>query len=373
MKFVIGKSALQEVLQAAISAVPNKSTIQVLNNFALRLEGNFLEVSATDLSLGIRASVEVQGERDGSVVINARKLLDLVKNLVDPSIENICIDVQDYLATIRWSERGKASITGFDASDFPPFPEVTDGESLTVAASELAFLVEKTAFACSTNVTRLNLNGVYLEAKDGTISMIATDGLRLGRAFIEQEGANLENGAIIPKKALQLILSMAKGDALVEIRTSSTHILFSCGTTQVISKLYEGPYPNYRVVIPQNFERTVQLNTVEFQNKMRSVFSMANARTHKVRLQFDGNNLELSANDPDVGGDSREAMAVNHNGDGNFSIGFDGRFLTEIFGMCNCDETVMKMNNPIGACIIEPVGENVGFSFLLMPTRLTDD
>ena len=165
MKFTIQKNVLQDALQAAISAVPNKSTIQILNNFSLRLEGNFLEVSATDLDLGIRVKVEVQGERDGAVVINARKLFDQVKSLVDPSITNITFDAQDYLVKIQWSERGKASIIGFDANDFPPFPEIENGETLNIAASELAFLAEKTLFATSTDSTRLSLNGVFLEAK----------------------------------------------------------------------------------------------------------------------------------------------------------------------------------------------------------------
>ena len=64
---------------------------------------------------------------------------------------------------------------------------------------------------------------------------------------------------------------------------------------------------------------------------------------------------------------------MTHNGEGSFSIGFDGRYISEIFSMCKSEETVMKMNNPIGACIIEPVGEGLNFSFLLMPTHLTDD
>ena len=340
MKFTIQKNVLQDALQAAISAVPNKSTIQILNNFSLRLEGNFLEVSATDLDLGIRVKVEVQGERDGAVVINARKLFDQVKSLVDPSITNITFDAQDYLVKIQWSERGKASIIGFDANDFPPFPEIENGETLNIAASELAFLAEKTLFATSTDSTRLSLNGVFLEAKDGK---------------------------------LQYILHMAKGDSTVEVRTSATHILFNTGSIQVISKLYEGPYPSYRSVIPQQFERTAQANTTEFQNKIRSVISMANARTRKIRLQFDGNILELSATDPDVGGDSREALAITHNGEGSFCIGFNGQFLAEILGMCKSEEVIMKMNNPLGACIIEPVGENMNFSFLLMPTHLTDN
>ena len=373
MKFSIDKTVLQNVLKSAITAVPNKSTIQVLNNFSLRLEGNFLEVSATDLDLGIRVKVEVQGERDGAVVINARKFSDLINNLVDPSITTISLDVQDYLAKIQWSERGKASIIGFDASDFPPFPEIENGETLNLAASELAFLAEKTLFATSTDSTRLNLNGVYLEAKDGKISMVATDGHRLGRASIDQEGANLENGVIIPKKVMQHILHIAKSDANIEVRTSATHILFNTDSTQVISKLYEGPYPNYRAVIPQNFERTMQANTLELQNKIRSVISMANARTRQIRLQMDGNNLELSATDPDVGGDSREALAVTHNGEGSFCIGFNGQYLSEILGLSKSEEIVMKMNAPIGACVIEPVGENMGFSFLLMPLRLVED
>ena len=359
MKFTIQKNVLQDALQAAISAVPNKSTIQILNNFSLRLEGNFLEVSATDLDLGIRVKVEVQGERDGAVVVNARKLFDQVKSLVDPSITNITFDAQDYLVKIQWSERGKASIIGFDANDFPPFPEIENGETLNIAASELAFLAEKTLFATSTDSTRLSLNGVFLEAKDGKVSMVATDGHRLGRASIDQEGAELSNGVIIPHKALQQILHMAKGDSTVEVRTSATHILFNTGSIQVISKLYEGPYPSYRSVIPQQFERTAQANTTEFQNK--------------IRLQFDGNILELSATDPDVGGDSREALAITHNGEGSFCIGFNGQFLAEILSMCKSEEVIMKMNNPLGACIIEPVGDNMNFSFLLMPTHLTDN
>ena len=72
---------------------------------------------------------------------------------------------------------------------------------------------------------------------------------------------------------------------------------------------------------------------------------MANARTRKIRLQFDGNILELSATDPDVGGDSREALAITHNGEGSFCIGFNGQFLAEILGMCKSEEVIMKMNN----------------------------
>lgn len=370
MKFEIKKSDLQDALQIAITAIPNKSTLQILNNYSLRLEGNVLEICATDLNLGVRTKLEVQGERDGEVVINARKFSEQIKAL-NPSIETVSIDVQDYLARIKWSEHGQATISGFDASDFPPFPEV-EGESLSFSATELAFLVEKTAFATSNDSVRMNLNGVFFEAENGKVSMVATDGHRMGRASIDQEGANLANGIIIQPKVLQQILRIAKSDDIIEIRTTETHVLFSTGSTQIISKLYEGPYPNYRNVIPQTFERTVQANCAELQGKVRSILPMANPRTHQIRLHMNGGVMELSATDPDVGGDCREALAISHNGEGNFSMGFDGRYFSEILGMCKSEEVILKMNSPLGACIIEPVGDDLNYSFLLMPSRLVD-
>jgi DNA polymerase-3 subunit beta len=373
MKFQVTKSTLQDALQSALSAVPNKSTLQILNNFSLRLEGNFLEISATDLDLGIRVQIEVQGERDGAVVVNARKLSEQIKSLVDPKITTITFDVQDYLTTIRWSEKGKATITGFDASDFPPFPEVTDGDTLQLGKGELAFLADKTLFATSNDTTRMTLNGVFLETKDGKLTMVATDGHRLGRAFIDQENVTLSRGVIIPPKAIQHVLRAIPNDASLEIHISATHVLFSSDGVQVISKLIEGPYPKYENVIPLKFERTVQANTTDLLNKIRSVISMANARTRQIRLQFEGNQLDLSANDPNVGGDSTEALAVTHNGEGSFSIGFNGQYLSEILGMCPSEEVLLKMNSPVGACIIEPIGSGLDFAFLLMPLRLVDD
>ena len=100
MKFHIQKSVLQDVLQTLISVVPSRATIPVLHNFSFRLEGNVLEVGATDLDQGILQTVEVDGERDGGIIVNARRLLDLVTSLVEPSITTVSFDVQDYVVNV---------------------------------------------------------------------------------------------------------------------------------------------------------------------------------------------------------------------------------------------------------------------------------
>lgn len=383
MKFKIQKSLLQEVLQSVRSAVPTKATFQVLNNYSLRLEGNILEVSATDLDLGVRLTVEVEGERDGAIIVNAPRLFDQVKSLsYNPSITEVSVDVENYLLTLRWSERGSASLNGFDASDFPAFPEIEDGVVFQMAVSELSFLAEKTLSAVSSDPSRVALNGAFFEAGDGKISLVATDGHRLGRAFVEREGVTLERGVIVPPKALKYVLNNVAVDASVEIRVSQKYILFLSDNLQVFSKLIEGPYPKYETVIPKKFSRSVQISAGDFLNKIRCVVSMSNARTRQICLKIEGSSMELSSTDPEAGGYSSDEIAVihevfdgkeSHEGEGTFSIGFNGNYLSEILGMIKSEDIVMKMTSPIGATIFEPMGEGLNYSFLLMPLRLTSD
>jgi len=370
MKFEAQKSVLSDALQSASYAVPNKSTLQILNNFLLRLEGNFLEVSATDLDLGVRVRVEVQGARDGSVVVNARKLFDLIKVLPDVLVS---VQVEDYLMTVTWSQKGKATITGFDSSDFPQFPEIAEGDHIPLGRPELGFLADKTLFAVSTDTTRMALNGVFFEVKDNRLYAVATDGHRLGRAYLESESASLRRGIIVPPKALQHVLRAVGNDTIVELRISETHILFNADNVQVVSKLIEGPYPKYESVIPLRFERTLQANRSEFSEIVRRISAFANSRTRQVRLAIDGGSVEISASDPNTGSESRESFAVTHEGEGPFSIGFNGQYLAEVLNMCPSEEVILKMNSPVGACIIEPVGEGLDFFFLLMPLRLVDE
>ncbi|NLB63356.1 MAG: DNA polymerase III subunit beta [Fibrobacter sp.] len=370
MKFEVRKSVFLDAIQTAASAVPSRSTLQILNNFLLRLEGSWLEISATDMDMGIRVRVEVNGQENGAVVVNAKKLLDLIKVLPD---DNINIMVEDYLLQIAWSEQGKATIAGFDASDFPQFPEISEGLSFNLSSVELAFLTEKTSFAVSTDSTRLILNGIYMEYKDGQLIFVATDGHRMGKAHIEQENLPIEQGVIIPNKAISQILRAKSGDAPIEISFDDSHVLFSGEDIQVVSKLIEGDYPKYESVIPSSFEKEVQANRMELIQVLRHASAVANQRTRQVRLSFEENSLEVSASDPTSGGECRESFAVNYQGESPFTIGFNGMYLQQILEMCSTEEIRIKMNSVVGAVIIEPIGEGLDFFFLLMPLRLVED
>jgi len=369
MRFQVEKSPFLSALQTAKGAVPGKSTLQILNNFLFTLEANTLEVAATDMDMSVRVRVEVQGQQDGKIVVNAGKLLEIVRRQDDLPLT---ISVDDSVFRIRaGSYDGKLS--GFDPSEFPQLPEVSSERGLRISSSELQFLEEKTAFACSKDVTRIALNGLCAEHHGGKLSLVATDGHRLGLASIPHEGDDWGQGLIIPPKALSHLLRNVPADTEIGLRIDDNFICLDAGSVQVTSKLIEGPYPKYQNVIPAQFEREALVDCRRLIGVVERISATANSRTHQVKLELNSGRLIVSARSQEDGDDSQEEMGVEYGGEGAFRLGFNAAYFVEILKMCPTDRIRLRMNSPVGAVIMEPVGEGMDFFFLLMPLRLTDE
>jgi DNA polymerase-3 subunit beta len=369
MKFEVAKPLFYEALQIAMNAVPAKSTLQILNNFLFNLEGNVLEICATDLDLGVRIKLEVNGAEDGKIVVNARDLTDIIKDQEDAPVVFV---VNDYLINLKVA-RYECRLTGFDASEFPQIAHVEGNRCIELTGQDLAFLAEKTLFAVSQDVTRLALNGVCMEHTDNLISLTATDGTRLGHARVDYESESWVDGVILPPKALHYVLKIAKHDQQVDVKIDDGFAQFSTENVQIFTKLLDGPYPKYQNVIPVDFSKTAVFNKDTLQRVVRRVAALAYAKNKQVILNFlSDSQAEAYNRNQDKGGESREDLATRYEGEEGFKISFNANYLLEILKMCPADEVRLKMNNQVGACILEPVGEGMPFYFLLMPLRLTD-
>jgi DNA polymerase-3 subunit beta len=368
MRFIANQALLQEALSAAMSAVPSKSTLQILNNFLLTLEGNVLEIGATDLDLGIRLKIEVQGMGDGVIVVNARKLLDVVRTQNQPNIELV---VDNYLVRLL-SGSNRTNMTGNDPSEFPDLEEVASGGSFSMNSSELMFLTEKTMFAVSNDVTRLALNGVYLHKEDEKLVFAATDGHRLGRAHLEIPQVT-EASAIIPPKVLGHLLKVISADTPVEVSVGEKHIAFASENIRLVSKLLDGPYPRYQNVIPASFERIAMIQRDVLMDVVQRVGVVAHPRTHQIRLAFTPEQLEISTTNQDLGADSSESLPVQFQGEAPFRISFNAQYFLEILRKCPTDQVRLRMNTNLGAALVEPDGTDIDYFFLIMPLRLNED
>jgi DNA polymerase-3 subunit beta len=370
MKFEVHKPVFLDALQMACNAIPSKTTLQILYNLLFRLEGNTLEIRATDLDMTIVLKLEVEGHEDGSIVVNARKLLEVVKELPDLPV---LVSVDDYLFTVRSESGFQGNLTGYDASEYPTLPEVGQGKNFKVSLKDLRFLAEKTTFAVSSDFSRMALTGVYCESRNGRFEMVATDGHRFGKAWIPLKGADLKPGVILPPKTLAQVLRMAEdAESEIEVGIGASQARFATPTVTILSKLIDGPYPNYENVVPKDFARTMRCNREELMAVLRRVSTLASAKTRLVVFNFRDKSLQLSARNADLGGDSEEAITVQYSGEP-VEVGVNATYLLEELRLAHSEEIVVKFNTPLGAIVVEPAAEDPGHFFIVMPLRIVKE
>ena len=370
MKFEAQKPVFLDALQMACNAIPSKTTLQILYNLLLRLRGNELEIRATDLDMTIIQRLEVEGHEDGEIVVNARKLLEVVKELPDFPV---IVSVDDYLFTVKSETGFQGNLTGYDASEYPSLPEVGQGKTFRAPLKDLRFLHDKTAFAVSSDFSRMALTGVYCEGRKGRFEMVSTDGHRFGKAWIGLDGADLKPGVILPPKTLSQVLRMSEDpEELIEIGIGSAQARFSTATVTILTKLIDGPYPNYENVVPKDFSRVMRCNREQLISVLRRVSTMANAKTRLVVMNFKDKALQLSARNPDLGGDSEETITVQFTGDP-VEVGVNAGYLIDELRLTQSEEILLKFNNPLGAIVVEPAMENPDHFFIVMPLRIVKE
>jgi DNA polymerase III subunit beta len=311
--------------------------------------------------------LEVEGHEDGSIVVNARKLLEVVKELPDFPV---LVSADDYIFSVRSESGFQGNLTGYDASEYPALPDIGQGKAFRAPLKDLRFLADKTLFAVSTDFSRMSLTGVYCEGKEGRFEMVSTDGHRFGKAWIALKGAALKPGVILPPKTLTQVLRMSEdAEQEIEIEIGSAQARFSTPTITILTKLIDGPYPNYENVVPKEFARVMRCNREQLVSVLRRVSTMANAKTRLVVFSFPDGTLQLSAKNPHLGGDSEETLAVEYTGEP-VEVGVNATYLLEELRLAHSEEVLFKFNTPLGAIVIEPAAESPDYFFIVMPLRI---
>ena len=179
---------------------------------------------------------------------------------------------------------------------------------------------------------------------------------------------------IVPQKALsQASRIVTGGEDLQSVVFGEKSIQFTFANTVVISKLVEGPYPNFRQVIPRENSRLVTIATTELEAAVRRVSVLSNAITHQIRLSIGSGMVEISTTNMDIGGESHETLPVRYDGE-SLAIGFNAAFMLEILRKIETDDVVLELETPTSASLLKPVGIDASeeLLYLIMPLRLND-
>jgi len=364
MKLAVTKEALLEGLQRIQNVVSTRATLPVLSNALLEATESGVRLTTTDLEVGIRCSIEARVEKTGSTTLPARRLAAIVREL--PSAEIVIeVDAKN-IASIRCGS-SFFKIYGLPQEEFPAFPAFKEAKSFTLKQSELKDGLRKTSYAISSDETRYVLNGILFSLADNKLTLVATDGRRLALFDSDIEfPKSHERDFILPTKAVTELQRLLGEEGDVSISTSENLVSFELNGAHLASKLVEGNYPNYRQVIPGEAKERVTLEREAFLDCVRRVSLLSNDKTSSVRLNFTKNNLDISANTPEIG-EAKESMAIAYRGK-DISIAFNPEFLMDPLRSLPNDEIFLDLIDEMSPGVIKI---QTPFLYVIMPMRVS--
>lgn len=363
MKFRCERDILADALATAGRAATSRTgTLPVLSGVRLDVSGDVLTITGTDLELTIRLDVSVTGELDGSAVVPARLVADIVKNLPGGGVD---VALRDDELGIS-AGRSEFSVRPLSLADYPAQVE-PDTEPVTLSTSEVVDALRQVVRAASSDDARAVLTGVLLASEESGVKMVATDSYRLAvRDLPPTSMLDAGQRVLVPSRALNELQRILGSADELEVRLGAREAVFQAGTTRLTTRLIEGEYPNYRNLLPTSYPNVLTVGRDDLLDALRRVKILAQDST-PVRLTLGGDTLQLTAITQDVGNAS-EQVDARYDG-AEMVIAFNPEYLSSGIDAVEGDEVTLSTLDPMKPAVLRGVGHDE-YLYLLMPVRV---
>jgi len=378
MELKIGVQELARALARSQGIVEKKSTMPILSHVLLEAtKADQLHVSATDLDISVASEHPCEVLKEGKVAVPAKQLYEIVKSLPEKDAllkraSNNYLELKSGAAEFR--------IVGLPAEDFPALPHFEKIQLVTIDPKPMLEMIDLTSFAVSADETRYNLNGVYFEPAAGLLRAVATDGHRLSMAERTLAGDgdfHVKKGVILPRKGLsemkKLLLEAADGETKLGFVENSA--VLQRPRVNLVMRLIEGVFPDYRQVIPKAGEKRVTVGRDRFLDTLRRISLLSSDKAHAVKLELQAGILRILSQNPDLG-EAKEDVPVEYQGDP-LTIGFNARYLMDVLAALAAlepvavQDVVLELADDLSPGVLKPAGKSAtSFTAVVMPMRI---
>ncbi len=359
----------QENFARALSAVgrvaSTKTQLPILSNILLRTDGNRLLVAATNLEIATTQYIGAKIAKPGAITVPARLISEFVSSLPKDSIELKVVGENIHITSGKYH----SIINGVIADDFPELPTINEENSVTYAINTEEFkqAVSQTIITASSDSTRPVLTGVYWHAHEGYIYLAATDGYRLSeRRLVETKS---EVAAIIPTQTLQEVLRTIVEDVdTIDILFDESQVRFRINDAEVISRLVDGNFPDYRQLIPVNSDITATMNKTEFTRvtKIAGLFARESGGSVTVTVDEDAKTVSLHSIASELGENTSE-LDADVTGSGQVTL--NSRYLTEALGVIDADTISCSFSGKLSPIILKSTDKDTNYYHVIMPLK----
>lgn len=378
LRLTLARRALVEALTKAASVGPTKTTIPILTTTRLTVGEGTITLEATDLDRHVRLSVscEVAGAPGAQVCLPTRRWLDIVQGFADDATVTLTVPGEGRRATIT-AGRSRAELVPMSAKEFPSLEFVDSAAARalgTLTAGALVDALRRVMHAASREASRPILNGILVHGREDGLFVVAIDGARLASVRLAAT-APFRDEVILPPAAVPALKALFAASDEIELAADHGHLsVVSASGTAARFRLIEGPFPNYRQVIPtraggsNTLTREAIVNRLALRSAVQQLAALGDAGVQFARLAFTGTDVTVSASVNDVGAITQvlpascgplvgvdapvsEAAPV--------KLRFDGRFLADALGFLTGEDVRLEMGHPERTVLLSDAAEPV--------------
>jgi len=374
MEIKIDRDILLRGVSRVQGILERRSHMPILSTVLLATKENELEISATDLEIGFQDSYPVEIIQPGSITISGKKLLDITRETDSKKIyisekENNWIYISD--------NNAHYNLSCLPADEFPVLTEPEDTVMIEIDSSMLTEMINKTIHSITMEEAGFNLSGVFMErinrSGEDFLRMVATDGHRLSlmdKRAPEIQKIEMKQGVMIPKKGLVELNKLALENGNILFGLKQNNLVAKKGKALIVIRLLDAKFPDYKNVIPvkgKDEENIVTINRKPLLEAMRRMMIIRSDQYHGVKLNIEGDYLEIVSINPDLG-NAEEKVEIQYKGKP-IEMGFNPRYFIDALQPMDSDIIFLDIKDQTSPCLITGEQDD-GFLGLIMPMRV---
>lgn len=351
--------ALNNVARVAMAS---KNSLPILNNVLLKTVDNRLSLSATNLEIAITEKIGSKVQSDGSITVPARLMQEYITSLPSGVLD---LELEDHKLHIS-TDQYRSTINGVIADEFPVVPEISDGVEWSIPAKECKKGLQQVVFAASNDETRPVLTGVLLKTQDNSLFAAATDSYRLAEKKLITTSQDIS--LLVPASALQELLRILPDSVdNVHVQADSQQVLFKAGDVELVTRLIDATYPDYRKLIPTSFATQATVSRDEFIaiTKVSSLFARESAGSITIKVDEETKQISITSIASQLGENTSSAAAtVNGSGD----VTLNSRYLLDALNALGTKDVTFSFNGKLEPCVLTS-NESPDHTYLVMPLK----
>jgi len=366
MKFSIKKEDIASELQLLQGIVEKRNTMPILANILVNATEKEIEITGTDLEVGLKTHFPAQIKEAGSITLSGKKIFEVVKSLPEGKV--VTFEETGDLTMQITSGESKFKVLCLPKEDYPQVPEAKFEKKIVFPLDMFQEMIDRVYFAI-TQEQRYYLSGALLIIKDKSMQLVSTDGHRLAYTANSVKELKVENEirAIVAKKTLSELRKFE--DETIEFDLDESNLFFKVENRTLISRIIEGKFPDFEAVIPKDNPNTFTVSREEITESVRRVSLFSTERSKGIKFFIEKDEIRLFSSNPEMG-EAQDRVAIDYKGEG-LEIGFNSQYLLDFLSAVKSERVQFEFKDSNSSVLIKPeVSEKVEYLYILMPMKL---